>query len=231
MLKQLFFSFILFSIAISAIGQENFVLKGLIFRTSTSQRVANVRVENKNLDLITFSDDWGNFSIKAQLADTLIFLREGFSEQEKVITAKQNLIIYLDAAQVLKEVVVKGQTKKAEQQEILDGYRSNGVYYNGNPPLLVYIFNPLTAINELIGRDANNARRFGNYVARENAESDVDKHFNTSIIKTAVKIKDDELAEFMFLHRPKPEEVTYWNYYDDLAYVRRAYEVFLKKKK
>lgn len=231
MLKQLFFSFILFSIAISAIGQENFVLKGLIFRTSTSQRVANVRVQNKNLDLITFSDDWGNFSIKAQLGDTLIFLREGFSEQEKVITAKQNLIIYLNAAQVLKEVVVKGQTKKAEQQEILDGYRSKGVYYNGNPPLLVYIFNPLTAINELIGRDANNARRFGNYVARENAESDVDKHFNTSIIKTAVKIKDDELAEFMFLHRPKPEEVTYWNYYDDLAYVRRAYLVYMKGKK
>lgn len=231
MLKQLFFSFILFSIAISAIGQENFVLKGLIFRISTSQRLANVRVQNKNLDLITFSDDWGNFSIKAQLGDTLIFLREGFSEQEKVITAKQNLIIYLNAAQVLREVVVKGQTKKAEQQEILDGYRSKGVYYNGNPPLLVYIFNPLTAINELIGRDANNARRFGNYVARENAESDVDKHFNTSIIKTAVKIKDDELAEFMFLHRPKPEEVTYRNYYDDLAYVRRAYEVFLKKKK
>lgn len=231
MLKQVFIGFLLFFIAICAKAQENFIIKGLIFRTSTSQRIGSVAIENKQKGLATFSDDFGNFSISAALGDTLTFKKQGFSDQEKIIIAKQNLIIYLNAALILDEVVVKGQTKKAEQREILDGYRSKGVYYNGNPPLLAYIFTPLTALNELIGKDANNARRFGNYVARENAESEVDKHFNATIIKTAVKIKDEDLAEFMFLHRPKPEEVTYWNYYDDLAYVRKAYQAFLKKKK
>lgn len=231
MLKQVFISFLLFFLAISTQAQENYVIKGLIFRALTSQRVGTVSIKNKQKDVATFSDDFGNFSIKATIGDTLTFKKEGFSDQEKVILAKQNLIIYLTAALALAEVVVKGQTKKAEQREILDGFRSKGVYYNGNPPLLAYIFTPLTALNELIGKDANNAKRFGNYVARENAESEVDKHFNPAIIKTAVKIKDADVAEFMFLHRPKPDEVTYWNYYDDLAYVRKAYQVFLKKKK
>jgi len=231
MLKQLIFTFLFFSIVISASGQENFVLKGLIFRCASLQRIGNVRVENKQKVLATFTDDFGSFTIKAQIGDTLIFKKDGFSEQEKVITIKQNLVIYLNAALVLEEVVIKERTKKAEQQEILDGYRSKGVFFNGNPPLLAYIFSPLTALNELIGKDANNAKRFGNYLSRENAESNVDKHFNISIIKTAIKIKDNELAEFMFLHRPKPEQVTYWNYYDDLAYVRKAYQVYLKRKK
>lgn len=231
MLKQLFFSFLLFLIAISTSGQENFMLKGLIFRTATSQRIAKVSVENKTANKLIYTDDWGSFTIEAKLGDTLIFRKEGFSELEKIIAVKQNLVIYLNAAQVLAEVVVKEKSKKLEQQEILDGYRSKGVFYNGNPPLLVYIFSPLTALNELLGKDANNAKRFGNYVARENAESNVDSHFNPSIIKTAVKIKDDELAEFMYLHRPKPEQVIYWNYYDDLAYVRKAYQVYLKRKK
>lgn len=231
MLKPLFLFFLLFSIAISASGQANFVVKGLIFRTATSQRITKVSVENKTAEKQSYSDEMGVFTIEAKLGDTLIFRKEGFSELEKIIAVKQNLVIYLNAAQVLAEVVVKEQSKKREQQEILDGYRSKGVFYNGNPPLLVYIFSPLTALNELIGKDANNAKRFGNYVARENAESNVDTHFNPTIIRTAVKIKDNELAEFMYLHRPKPEQVIYWNYYDDLAYVRKVYQVYLKRKK
>ena len=221
----------LLSLAISASGQATFMLKGLIFRTATSQRIVKVSVENKTADKLVYSDALGNFSIDANIGDTIVFKKEGFSEQEKVIAVKQNLVIYLNAAQVLAEVVVKEQSKKLEQQEILDGYRSKGVFYNGNPPLLVYIFSPLTALNELIGKDANNAKRFGNYINRENAESNVDTHFNPTIIRTAVKIKDNELAEFMYLHRPKPEHVIYWNYYDDLAYVRKAYQVYLKRKK
>ena len=231
MLRSLFPFFLLFSIAISASGQVNFVVKGLIFRTATIQRLSKVSVENKTANKLVYSDVLGNFSIDANIGDTLIFKKEGFSEQEKVISIKQNLVIYLNAAQVLAEVVVKEQSKKREQQEILDGYRSKGVFYNGNPPLLVYIFSPLTALNELIGKDANNAKRLGNYVARENAESNVDTHFNPAVIKTAVKIKDNELAEFMYLHRPKPEQVIYWNYYDDLAYVRKVYQVYLMRKK
>ena len=231
MLKPLLLSFLLFLVAISASGQSNFVLKGLIFRTATSQRVGKVSVENKTAEKQSYSDEMGSFTIEAKLGDTLIFRKDGFSELEKIIAKRQNLVIYLNAAQVLAEVVVKEQSKKREQQEILDGYRSKGVFYNGNPPLLVYIFSPLTALNELIGKDANNAKRFGNYVARENAESNVDTHFNPTIIRTAVKIKDNELAEFMYLHRPKPEQVIYWNYYDDLAYVRKVYQVYLKRKK
>ena len=229
-MKYLFSVLIFIFFSLSTIAQQKIILKGLIFKKGTSQRLQDISIENKASKEFILSDEWGNFSISANIGDTLLFKKEGLQEFEKIIQDKQNLIIYLEAPILLEEVVVKQKTTKQEQKEILDGYRSKGVYYNGNPPLLVYIFNPLTALHELLGKDANNAKKFGSYVQRENAESRVDAHFNEQIIKTSIKIKDSELVEFMYLYRPKPEEVTYRNTYDDMAYIKKSYRAYLKRK-
>lgn len=231
MFKKLFLSVLFISLSISLFAQDKMLLKGLIFKKGTSQRLSNVRIENKVSKDFTLSDEWGNFSIQTSLGDTLTFSKDGLQELEKSILAKQNLIIYMDATLMLEEVVVKEKSKPLQQKEILDGYRSKGVFYNGKPPLLAYIFSPLTALNELIGKDANNARRFGNYIERENAENNVDLHFNVQVIKKSVPIKDEEMIEFMYLYRPKPEQVTYWNNYDNMNYVRKSYTAYLMKKK
>ncbi len=212
-------------------AQERMLLKGLVFKKGTSQRISNVKVQNKKSGDYSLSDEWGNFAISVAIGDTLLFQKDGFQENEKLITLKQNLIVYMSNTVVLNEVVVKEQSKKIQQKEILDGYRSKGVFYNGKPPLLAYIFTPLTALNELIGKDANNARRFGDYIQREDAESMVDAHFNPHIIKTSVPaIKEGEIVEFMYLYRPKTDQVTYWNQYDDMNYIKKSYQEYLKKK-
>ena len=229
-MKYLFSVLIFIFFSLTTIAQQNIILKGLIFKKGTSQRLQDISIENKASKEFILSDEWGNFSISANIGDTLLFKKEGLQDFEKIIQDKQNLIIYLQTPILLEEVVVKQKTTKQEQQEILDGYRSKGVYYNGNPPLLVYLFNPLTALHELLGKDANNAKNFGNYIQRENAESRVDAHFNEQIIKTSIKIKDNELVEFMYLYRPKPEEVTYRNTYDDMAYIKKSYRTYLKRK-
>jgi hypothetical protein len=230
MLKQLFLIILLLFLSTLTFAQEKITLKGLIFKRGTSQRLSKVSIKSKASNALTYSDEWGNFSILATLGDTLIFQKAGLQDFEKIINQPQNLIIYMAAPLLLEEVVVKEKSKKLEQKEILDGFKSKGVFYNGNPPLLVYIFSPLTALNELLGKDANNAKRFGNYIERENAESNVDAHFNIQIIKTSVTIKDAELVEFMYLYRPKPEDVIYRNMYDDMNYIKRSYLTYLSKK-
>lgn len=231
MFKKLLFTLFTLSALSPAFAQERMLLKGLIFKKGTSQRLSNVTITNKVSKIKSVSDVWGNFSIEANLGDTLLFKREDLQEYELAINKKQNLLIYLSEALVLKEVVVKEKSKQQEQKEILQDFRSKGVYFNGKPPLLAYIFTPLTALNELIGKDANNARRFGNYIARENAESEVDKHFNDALIKKTVAIKDEDLVEFKYLYRPKPEDVTYRNYYDDMKYIKDCFKKYQQRKK
>ncbi|HET8830305.1 MAG TPA: carboxypeptidase-like regulatory domain-containing protein [Pelobium sp.] len=215
----------------AANAQDKFIVKGLVFEKGSTSRIENVSVKLKNSALFTKTDEWGNFEIEVSIGDTLLFSKLNYEEAQKIIIAKQNLVIYLSKAIALNEVVVKEQSKSKQQQEILDGYRSKGVFFNGDPPLLAYLFAPLTALNELIGTDANNARKFGNYIERENAQSLVDRHFNEIVIRKAIEIPDSELVEFMYLYRPKPEDVLYWNYYDDMNYAKKSYAKFLERKK
>jgi hypothetical protein len=229
-LKSLISIIIFTFLSIAVFAQEKVIFKGLIFTKGTSERLPDVQIKNKTSEEITLSDKWGNFSISAALGDTLLFQKNGLQDFEKAIDTKQNLLIYLAASILLEEVVIQQKSKKQEQQEILDGYKSKGVFYNGDPPFLVYLFNPLTALNELLGKDANNAKRFGNYIQKENAESRVDNHFNEQIIKKSIDIKDSEMVEFMYLYRPKPEDVMYRNTYDDMAYIKKSYRSYLKRK-
>ena len=212
-------------------AQEHFLIKGLVFKKGTNTRLSDIKVKNKATNEFTLSDNWGNFSIPIKLGDTILFEKEGLQSLEKIITSKQNLIIYLNDPILLDEVIVKTQSKKKEQQEILADFRSKGVFYNGKPPFLAYIFSPLTALNELIGKDANNAQRFAAYIQKENAQNNVDSHFNEQIIRKSIAIKNEDLVEYMYLYRPKPEEVRYRNTYEDMAYVKKSYQEYLQRKK
>nr|WP_294901372.1 carboxypeptidase-like regulatory domain-containing protein [uncultured Pedobacter sp.] len=217
--------------AVPTYAQQRFLLKGLVFEKGSTNRVEDAKVQIKNSAIFTKTDEWGNFELEVSIGDTLLFSKSNYENAEKGIGVKQNLVVYLNKAIALNEVVVKEQSKSRQQQEILDGYRSKGVFYKGDPPILAYIFTPLTALHELLGTDANNARKFGNYIERENAQSAVDLHFNEAVIHKSIKIPNSDLVEFMYLYRPKPEEVTYWNYYDDMNYVKKSYAEFLKRKK
>lgn len=229
-MKPFFFLILIFLSLNSLFAQEVFSVKGIIFQQENNQRLTEVKILNLRSDKNEFSDEWGNFTIECSVGDTLIFKKDSFQEFIKVISAKQNLVIYLKQGVLLKEVVVREQTKAAEQKDILDGYRSKGVYFNGNPPLLFSLFHPLTAIHELLSKDAKDAKRFVNYIGRENAESAVDGKFNKYLIQQHTLIEEKDIAEFMYLYRPKPEEIRVWNEYDMINYLKRSFKSYQEYK-
>ncbi len=207
-------------------GQETFVIKGIIFKKESSNRVEFATIQNLKSSNSVKSDEWGTFSIDAKLGDSVKIIKNNFQEYTVVITKKQNLIIYLTPAYQLNEVKVTAQTTKQQQQEILDGYRAKGVYNNGKIPFLMYIFNPLTALQNLIGADANNARTFYKYIQRENKDAFVDNKFNKELIQKNIPIKEDEIVEYMYKYRPKYEDVLYWNQYDAINYIKKSYQKY-----
>jgi hypothetical protein len=229
-MRSIFFLFLIFFSFNALLAQEIFSVKGIIFQQENKQRVTDVKILNLRSDINTLSDEWGNFTIDCSVGDTLIFKKDSFQELIKIISAKQNLVIYLQQGVLLKEIVVKEQSKASEQKEIMDGYRSKGIYFNGNPPLLFSLFHPLTAIHELLSKDAKDAKRFANYIGRENAESAVDGKFNKYLIQQYTSIDEKDIAEFMFLYRPKPEEIRIWNEYDMINYLKKSFKSYQEYK-
>lgn len=228
-MKKLLLSFILLAVTPLAWAQEIFEVKGIIFNQS-KQRVGDVKIENQRNGKSATSDQWGTFSIEVMVGDSLFFKKEGFQDAAKLISTKQNMVIYLNQGITLNEVTVKEKSKAAEQKEVLDDYRAKGIHFNGSPPLLFSIFHPLSAIHELVSKDAANAKRFSNYISRENAQTAVDVKFNKRLILEHTTIKEENVAEFMYYYRPSPQVVAKWNQYDNIRYIQDSYKKFVKEK-
>jgi hypothetical protein len=222
--------FLLLFSTLSSKAQESFPIKGIVFKKGGSERITSAEVRNITQKTSTQTDEFGTFSILVSLNDSLVISKSDYQEAIKVVLKRQNMIIYLNPTISLEEVTVKAKSVKQEQKEILEGYKSKGVYNNGKTPFLMYIFNPLTALQNLLGNDAKNARTFYRYVSRENGENVVDTRFNIALIKNNTSINESDIAEFMYLYRPKYIDVQYWNDYDAINYIKKSYQKYKKTK-
>jgi len=232
MLKSvlIFTVFVTFSSALSA---QEFRLSGVVMETSSTNRIALAEITNKRNGFTVGSNDLGLFQIKASTGDTLVVVKRGFSDKQIVVLSNRDMIIYLSSGTNLNEVNIRGQSKKNELDQIRRDFRNQGSFYAGKPPLLSYIFTPLTAIYELFGRTPKNAKRFGKYYNTEMQQTTIDGFFNESLIQKNTELKGKELENYMLNYRPDYEKSKNWTEYDAVKYIRDTYKQYtdtLKKK-
>jgi hypothetical protein len=205
---------------------QDFNLNGVIFAKDSKVRVALAEISNKRNKYSVGSNDIGLFNIKASVGDTLIVIKRGFNDLEVVVRSTKDMIIYLNRGITLNEVVINGESKKQALNDIKKDFKDKGSFYAGKPPFLSFLFTPLTAIYELIGRTPKNARRFNNYYNTEVQQSHVDQFFNKSIINKNTGLTGKELDNFMINYRPDYELSKNWNSYDGLKWIADSYKKY-----
>lgn len=168
------------------------------------------------------SDGLGLFKILANIGDTLKVSKQGFTDQLITVTSGNDLVIQLAKPVQLAEVNITGQSKKQELDEIKSQYRKKGSYYAGKPPILSYIFTPLTALYELVGKTPGQARRFNTYYSREVQQSEVDRRFNSSTIQPLTLYEGKDLHNFIQIYRPAFQDLSGWAEYDLVKYIRKS---------
>ena len=205
---------------------QNRAIQGVIFETGTSIRVPKASIGNSSHQIASQTDGLGVFTIPASVGDTLRISKEGFTDQSIVVSSYQDLVIYLSKPIQLNQVTIIGQSKKQELDEIKREYRRKGSYYAGKPPLLSYVFTPLTAIYELIGKTPGQARRFNQFYSRELQNSEIDRRFNTSTVKPLTLYEGKDLQNFIETYRPSFDELSGWADYDLVKYIRESATAF-----
>jgi hypothetical protein len=126
----------------------------------------------------------------------------------------------------LAEVKVLGETKKQELDEIKNQYRKNGSYYAGKPPLLAFLFQPLTAIYELVGKTPGQARRFNAFYTTELQQTEIDRRFNSIAVRNITGLDSLDLKNFMVMFRPSYNSLSTWDEYEFINYVKRSLQTF-----
>ncbi|AMR30431.1 hypothetical protein A0256_02850 [Mucilaginibacter sp. PAMC 26640] len=206
--------------------------KGTLYRKISNDRLANVVVTNLNNRAIAMTDIYGNFSIKAALNDTLQFTTNDYTPQKQMYTG-YSMIVYMQPQIKLGEVTVRGQTKKQELSEIMQAYRSKGLYYDGKPPVTVFLpigGSPLTGLRELFSKDAKNLRRFAKFQKNELEASEVDRRYNKLVVMRVTGAKDTtEVLKFMDFWRPSYEDLKVWGDYDLIKQIKAKFEYYRKE--
>ena len=202
------------------------VIKGVVFQKGTSLRVGNATVSNLSKKVVSQTDGLGVFHILASPGDTINFSRPGFLSQDLVVASLKDQVVQLTRPVQLSEVTVTGQSKKQELDELKREYRRKGSYYSGKPPLLSYIFTPLTALYELVGKTPGQARRFNKYYTREVQNAEIDRRFNQRTISVLTGYEGADLRNFLETYRPQFEEVIGWADYDLVNYVKKSMSAF-----
>ncbi|HWW38611.1 hypothetical protein [Pedobacter sp.] len=224
---------LLLFMAFNVSAQQGFILKGVVMERGTTNRITSGEVVNKRTEGSVNTNDLGLFQIKVNLGDTLFVFKNEFANAEVVVQSNKDLVIYLNRSTNLREVNIYGESKKQELDGMRQEYRNKGSFYAGKPPLLSYLFTPLTAMYELFGRTPKNARHFGKFYSNELQQTEIDGFFNESIIKKHTDLKDKDLENFMLNYRPDYSVASKWTEYDAIKYIRDSYKKYtdtLRKK-
>lgn len=228
MTRLKFLSFVLICFCcLSAKAQQEFTVNGVLFEKGTKIRVALGVIYNKRNKYSVGSNDMGLFNIKAAVGDTLIITKRGFSDVAVAVGLTKDMVVYLTRNTMqLDEIVVYGQTKKQTMEDIKRDFKNKGSFYAGKPPFLAFLFTPLTAIYEMIGRTPKNARRFNNYYINELQQTHVDEFFNKAVVSKNTGLTGKTLEDFMMNYRPDYQKAKNWNQYDGIKYINEAYKKY-----
>lgn len=205
-----------------ALAQQEFQLKGVVMENGSNNRIALSEITNKRNKFVVGSNDLGIFQIRAAIGDTLLVVKRDFGDREIVVISQQDVIVRLNRT-TLNTVNIYGQTRKEEMNEIKQEFRNKGSFYAGKPPLLSYIFTPLTALYELFGKTPKNAKRFNRYYNNEMQQSQIDGFFNEDLIKKNTPLEGKDLENFMLNYRPEYEKAKNWTTYDAIKHIRDSY--------
>ncbi|MES2417491.1 MAG: hypothetical protein V4541_04855 [Bacteroidota bacterium] len=222
----IFLSFLLLLLPSKAVRAQDFKLNGAVFEKGQNVRIALAEITNKRNRYSVGSNDIGLFTIKASIGDTLLIIKRGFNDMEVVVKAASDLIVYLNRGITLNEVVINGESKKQTLDNIRKDFKGKGSFYGGKPPFLSFLFSPLTAIYELIGKTPKNARRFNNYYQTEIQQTHIDGFFNKPIINKNTGLTGKELDDFMINYRPTYEQAKKWTSYDGLKWITDSYKKY-----
>ncbi len=204
-------------------------VSGMVLQKGTGNRIGEVVVLNLRTNRSTLTNSFGVFTVDASVGDSLSFTKVGFSPIKTVLTNLNEFYVELQEGIRLETAIVERKSKEAELNEAMGNYSKKGVYNGGKNKFGTYLGSPATALYNLFGREAKNAKRFGRFMDKEKDELQVDRIFSREAVKNLTKLDSTDLDAFMVRYRPSFDLAEHWGQYDLMHYVQQSLEDFNAK--
>jgi len=219
-----------FVLVLNASAQEVLTIHGVVSKKLSVERVPQVVIRNLKTNELMMSDELGWFTIKASVGDTVLFSKQDYTDQKIVIINNSDIPVYMQPVIKLATVTVKGQTTKQELNDVMADYKKKGTFYDGKPPALSFISNPLTGLYELFGKTPNQAKRFAAYSKGEQEYAEVRRRYTVNLVKRVTNTTDSAAKKFMEYYTPSYQDLKAWNDYDLMKQVKKSYDYYVENR-
>ena len=191
------------------------LLKGTVYESANGNKLPDVFIRNMNNKQLGITDKDGNFSIKAQTGNLLIFESPGYvSDTLYLIDLEPKKIQLVTKTITLREVTVNS-TRQA-----FDPHKEYPEIYTKSK---LYVLSPTT----WFGKEAKDARRLKRYFKREEEERRIDAVFTRTYVGSIVPLKGVELDDFMLMYRPSYSFIKGNDNVSLAVYINDSYKKYL----
>ena len=179
-------------------------VEGIVFDKNTKERIASISVHDLNNNITVYNNLKGEFKIKANIGDQLVFSRQDYHPDTIKVQTRVDLAVYMAHLVIqLKEVTVRDSALTPEQQLEKTKEEYAKIY---SPSLNPDFFSnsdyggsgiSIDAIWNAFSREGRNAESLRALIERDYEQHVIDYRFSRTFVERVTGLKDGKLTSFM----------------------------------
>lgn len=199
------------------------ILSGTAYDADSRNKLKLVFVNNLTQREVDHTGQKGDFSVKAEIGDLVVFSCPGFLSDTLIVEDLSNKLVLLRPSLiVLDEVIVNATATRKE--DLRAAYSS--AYSAATTNILSKDGN--VSLYNMFSKQSQQKRAFQKFMDTELNERAIDQKFNRQVVSEVTKIKGQLLEDFMSYYRPTYSEIKDMNDVAIRSYIVESYNQYIK---
>jgi len=199
-------------------------IKGTAYDADTRSKLYLVFVNNLTQREAKHTGFRGDFSIKAELGDLLVFSCPGYDNDTLILENMSDKMVIMKPSLILLDEVIVNAKANQVPENIRSTYSSAYSIATTN----VLSADGKVSLVNAFSRQSQQKREFQKFIASELDEKLIDQKFNKSLVTELTKIRGQLLEDFMSYYRPTYSQVKVMNDVDLRTYIVKSYNEYIK---
>ncbi len=216
--------FIILFTLLPFILKAQMTIVGTAYDADTRNKLKLVFVNNLTQREVDHTGQKGDFTLKADLGDLIVFTCPGYESDTLVLeNMRPKIVLMRPSLIVLDEVIVnaKGANKP---EDIKSAYSSAYSYATTN----VFSLDGKVSLVNAFSKQSKDKRAFQKFMDTELNEKLIDQKFNKPLVTQLTKIRGQLLEDFMSYYRPTYSQVNSMSEVELRTYIVKSYNEYIK---
>jgi hypothetical protein len=198
-------------------------IEGTAYDADSRNKLKLVFVNNLTQREVDHTGQKGDFVVKADLGDLIVFSCPGYQNDTLVLeNMRPKLVLMRPSLIVLNEVIVSAKSKIPEN--VRSAYSSAYSYANTT----VLTQDGKLSLGNAFGKQSQQKRAFQKFMDKELNEKTIDQRFNPDLVTDLTKIRGQLLEDFMSYYRPTYTQVTDMSEVELRTYIVKSYNEYIR---